>query len=241
MQCRMPQSSPEISRTPPLRPTAMPKTNLRTEYTRATLEESGAGADPVELFQRWFDEAVRAGGREPNAMSLATCGADGQPNLRIVLCKEFDREGFVFYTNYLSSKGRELAQNPLACLLFYWAELERQVRISGPVSRVSASESDAYFSQRPLAARIGAWASPQSEAIAGREDLEQRMAEAERRFAGSASPQRPPHWGGYRLRPTAFEFWQGRPSRLHDRLRYWRASGEPAAEAAGWRRERLAP
>lgn len=212
----------------------MPKPNLRTEYLRSALHEQDAGSDPFALFARWYEEAVQAGGPDPNAMSLATSSADGQPSVRIVLCKEFDRRGFVFFTNYASRKGRDLAGNPKACLLFYWPGLERQVRIDGQVELLSAAESDAYFDERPLPARIGAWASPQSEPIAGREALERRYAEMEQRFAGQGAPPRPPHWGGYRLVAAAFEFWQGRPSRLHDRLLFTR-------RGVDWDLVRLAP
>jgi len=212
----------------------MPKTNLRTEYHRSALDEEQAGADPFALFARWFDEAVQAGGRDPNAMALATCDARGRPSVRTVLCKEFDARGFVFFTNYDSRKGRELDANPQACVLFYWPELERQVRAEGAVSRASSAESDAYFATRPLGARIGACASPQSQVIAGREGLERRIADLEKAYAGQDGPARPPHWGGYRLAVEAIEFWQGRPSRLHDRLSY-------ARSASGWERVRLAP
>jgi pyridoxamine 5'-phosphate oxidase len=208
--------------------------DLRTEYHRGELREDEAGDDPYVLFQRWFDEAVAAGGRDPNAMSLATVDADGQPSVRIVLCKEFDPRGFVFFTNFTSRKGHELAHNPRAALLFYWPELERQVRIAGPTRAVDATESDAYFQMRPRAARLGAWASPQSQAIPDRAVLEARSAEMEQRFAGLADPPRPAHWGGYRLQSESIEFWQGRPSRLHDRLLYTR-------HAHGWLRSRLAP
>ncbi|HXY05757.1 MAG TPA: pyridoxamine 5'-phosphate oxidase [Burkholderiaceae bacterium] len=212
----------------------MPKPNLRTEYLRSALLEQDAGDDPFALFARWYDDAVQAVGRDPNAMTLATVSADGQPSARIVLCKEFDPRGFVFYTNYSSRKGRDLAHNPKACVLFYWAELERQVRVDGQVEILPAAESDSYFGERPLSARIGAWASPQSDPIASREALEQRYAEMQRRFAGDSAPARPAHWGGYRLVPTMLEFWQGRPSRLHDRLLFSR-------RGAQWDRRRLAP
>jgi len=215
-------------------PHIMPKTNLRTEYLRSALNEQDAGQDPFTLFARWYDDAVHAGGHDPNAMSLATAGADGRPSVRIVLCKEFDRTGFVFFTNYASRKGRELTENPQACLLFYWADLERQVRIDGQVEIISTADSDAYFGERPLAARLGAWASPQSEPIANREALERRFAEVQQRFAGQSGPPRPPNWGGYRLVPESLEFWQGRPSRLHDRLLYTRRGTQ-------WDVVRLAP
>jgi pyridoxamine 5'-phosphate oxidase len=208
--------------------------DLRTEYHRGELREDEAGDDPFTLFRRWFDEAVAAGGRDPNAMSLATVDATGQPSVRIVLCKEFDARGFVFFTNFSSRKGQELAGNPQASLLFYWADLERQVRISGRVEKVDAAEADLYYGQRPRPARIGAWASPQSQPISGRTVLEESTARMEQRFAGQADPPRPAHWGGYRLAPGAIEFWQGRPSRLHDRLLY-------TQQAGAWQRTRLAP
>jgi len=205
--------------------------NLRTDYGRGELSEQSAAHDPIEQFSRWFDEARAAGVRDVNAMSLATASPDARPSTRIVLLKEFDASGFVFYTNYESRKGRELRDNPLACALFFWVELERQVRIEGSVARVPEEESDRYFSQRPLEARLGAWASPQSEPIGGRAELEARMDQARARFP---DPPRPPNWGGYRIAPARIEFWQGRASRLHDRLLYVREPG-------GWRRSRLAP
>ncbi|HEX7155966.1 MAG TPA: pyridoxamine 5'-phosphate oxidase [Burkholderiaceae bacterium] len=208
--------------------------HLRTEFAHGELTEGAAGADPIALFRRWFDDAVAAGLRDPNAMTLATSDAAGRPCARIVLLKGFDAEGFVFFTNYASRKGRELGANPHACALFFWAELERQVRVEGPAVRVASEESDLYFGQRPRPARLGAWASPQSESIADRAALEARLAEVERRFPDPDGPPRPPHWGGYRIEPQAIEFWQGRPSRLHDRLLYTR-------KPSGWRRDRLAP
>jgi pyridoxamine 5'-phosphate oxidase len=207
--------------------------SMRTEYLRAELDEADAGTDPMALFGRWFDDAVRAGGRDPNAMTLATADAQGRPCARIVLCKEFDASGFVFYTNLESRKSGDLAANPQACALFFWPALERQVRIEGPVGPVSATEADAYFGERPMAARLGAWASPQSRPIASREVLAKRLADMQERFR-DIPPPRPPHWGGYRLQARAIEFWQGRASRLHDRLQFLRVPG-------GWERNRLAP
>jgi len=212
--------------------------DLRIDYMRETLDETDVAPDPYRQFEHWFDEAVKAQVPEPNAMTLATVGADGQPAARIVLLKGFDGRGFVFFTNYVSRKGRELAGCARAALLFFWAELERQVRIEGAVDRVSDAESAEYFASRPRASRLGAWASPQSEPIAGRVALEARFAATETRFrdAGEHVP-RPPHWGGYLLVPAMVEFWQGRQSRMHDRVRYRRDSAHPGV----WAIDRLAP
>lgn len=205
---------------------------LRQEYMRAGLAESEADPDPIRQFERWFEDALRARLPLPNAMTLATVSAAGAPAARAVLLKGIERGGFVFHTNYLSRKGRELEARATACLVFLWSELERQVRIEGGVERVSAQDSDDYFATRPLGARLSAWASEQSKPVPSREMLEKSMEEARRRYG--ERPPRPPHWGGYRVLPQAIEFWQGRADRLHDRLLYTRDGG-------GWRIERLAP
>ena len=206
---------------------------LRKEYTRAGLKESEADPNPIEQFRRWFDEVLAANLHEPNAMTLATATPDGRPSARVVLLKGFDERGFVFYTNYEGRKAHELEANPRCALVFYWGELERQVRIEGRVRRVAERESDAYFVVRPRGSQLGAWASEQSRPIRDREALERRLRELEAEYEGSPVP-RPPFWGGYRVEPEKMEFWQGRENRLHDRLRYSRT-------ADGWKIERLQP
>jgi pyridoxamine 5'-phosphate oxidase len=207
--------------------------DLRRDYARESLDEQNVASDPITQFSHWFQEAMNSACAEPNAMTLATAEQDGQPSARIVLLKGCDARGFVFFTNYRSRKGRELTLNPRAALLFHWIELERQVRVEGAVEMIPREESDEYYASRPIGSRLGAWVSPQSEVIARREELESRLAEVSAKFGDN--PPRPEHWGGYLLAPDMLEFWQGRPNRLHDRVRYVRKS------ANAWKIERLAP
>jgi pyridoxamine 5'-phosphate oxidase len=207
--------------------------DLRREYALARLDEKDVSQDPIAEFARWFAEAQAAEVEEPNAMVLATATPDGAPSARVVLLKGFDERGFVFFTDYRSRKGAELEANPRAALVLHWSELERQVRITGDVTRTSAEESEAYYRSRPMGSRLGAWVSHQSQTIPSRDVLEGGLREVERRFAGGDVPL-PPYWGGYRVKPGAIEFWQGRQNRLHDRVRYVR-------EGETWRIERLAP
>ncbi len=216
----------------PASPNEVKLGDLRKDYALSALDESEVAALPFTQFRQWLDQALSAQCPEPSAMSLATVGANGRPSSRIVLLKEVDERGLVFYTNYASRKGRDLAANPHAALLFHWIELEREVRIEGRVERAEAAAADVYFASRPLLSRIGAIASPQSEEISGRAWLEQRFSETQARFG--ESPPRPENWGGYRLIPESFEFWQGRRSRLHDRIVYTVRDG-------GWKIARLAP
>jgi pyridoxamine 5'-phosphate oxidase len=207
--------------------------DLRKDYSRASLTEQDVHPDPIQQFSKWFGEAIAAQVPEANAMSVSTVGANGRPSSRILLIKDIDARGFTFFTNYASRKGNELEQNQYAALLFYWIELERQVRIEGRVERISAAESDTYFQSRPLKSRLGAIASSQSQPIDSREALEQRFMQIEQEYG--EQPVRPAHWGGYRLVPDYIEFWQGRPSRFHDRIAY-------RLQADGtWKRQRLQP
>ncbi len=207
--------------------------SLRNEYISAGLSERDVDPDPVAQFRVWFEEALEANLHEPNAMTLATSTPDGRPSARVVLLKGYDERGFVFYTNYEGRKAAELERNPRAALVFYWGELERQVRVEGGTARVSEEESDAYYESRPRGSRLGAWASEQSRTVDGRERLEARLRGLERDYEGKGIP-RPPFWGGYRVEPEAIEFWQGRENRLHDRILYRRVDGV-------WEIERLQP
>lgn len=208
--------------------------DLRRDYTRYGLQESDMKPDPIEQFRTWFEQVLAAGLIEPNVMTLATAEPSGIPSARIVLLKGFDERGFVFFTNYLSAKGRQLEENPRAALVFFWAELERQVRIGGDVAKVTREESETYFRSRPRESQLGAHVSRQGEVIRNREELEQRRAELERLYEGKEIPL-PDYWGGYCLAPVSLEFWQGRPSRLHDRIRYVRQPD------LSWKMERLCP
>lgn len=208
--------------------------SLRSNYALSGLHETDLLGNPFQQFQRWLEQAIAAELPEPNAMTLATLSKEGKPIARMVLLKGLDEKGFVFYTNYDSAKGKQLTETDSAALVFWWAGLERQVRVEGMVEKVSSEESDAYFQSRPKASQLGAWASPQSQVIENRDVLEKRLAELEEKYATEKVP-RPPHWGGFRVIPTAIEFWQGRPSRLHDRIRY------EVDEKGDWFYQRLAP
>jgi pyridoxamine 5'-phosphate oxidase len=208
--------------------------HLRREYRHRGLFEKDAPRSPLPLFEKWFKEAMKVRALDVNAMALATVSSGNKPTLRTVLLKGYDEKGFVFFTNYLSRKGRDLAERPVASLLFFWPQLSRQVRIDGPVKKVPEWESDEYFQTRPRLSQLSAWASEQSRRIPNREVLEKRIHVLTRKYGGNLIP-RPPHWGGYRVIPQSIEFWKGRPNRLHDRLVYHRGPG------GGWKRERLAP
>lgn len=212
----------------------MDVSSLRRDYSLTGLAEADALADPIAQFQAWFADVLEGDRHDPTAMTLATADREGRPSARIVLLKGYDERGFVFFTNYGSRKGRDLEENPRAALVFYWPDFDRQVRVEGTVERASREESEEYFRSRPLGSRLGAWASAQSTVIAGREELERRLLEVEERFQDGDVPA-PGFWGGYRLSPETIEFWQGRPSRLHDRLRYTRLP------EGGWRIDRLSP
>jgi pyridoxamine 5'-phosphate oxidase len=207
--------------------------DIRKDYKLQTLLEADVAPDPITQFGKWWEEAVNSAIDEVNAMTLATIDKNNMPSARIVLLKGYDKNGFVFFTNYQSHKGEQLLQNPNACLVFFWRELERQIRITGKVEKISGKDSDAYFTSRPAGSRIGAWASPQSSVIANRTVIEEKLKDLEQQFGDNNIP-RPPHWGGYIVKPIQIEFWQGRPSRLHDRMQYTLQEGS-------WVVERLAP
>lgn len=208
--------------------------DIRKDYQLQSLLETAVADNPFEQFNRWWDDAIKSELDEVNAMTLATASASGMPSARIVLLKSATPDGFVFFTNYKSNKGNELEENPFACLVFFWKELERQIRITGTIEKVSAEESDEYFYSRPEGSRIGAWASPQSTIIPSRQTIETNIAKYEQEFYG-CKITRPPHWGGYIVKPTVIEFWQGRPNRLHDRIQYTRL------QEGSWKLDRLAP
>ncbi len=209
--------------------------DLREDYRQSTLQMSQTESDPFRQFDKWFQEALKAEIPEPNAMIVATADAQGKPSARVVLLKGFDEKGFVFYTNYESQKGYELTKNPKAAVVFNWLELERQIRIEGKAEKISDEESDAYFQKRPKKSQIGAWASPQSEVIDGREILDENTENLRKKYADADNLPRPPHWGGFRIKAKRIEFWQGRSSRLHDRINYLKTAD------GSWKRDRLAP
>ena len=208
--------------------------DIRKDYQLQSLLETDVASNPFDQFNRWWDDAIKSELDEVNAMTLATASVTGMPSARIVLLKSVSADGFVFFTNYNSHKGKELLENPFGCLVFFWKELERQIRITGTIEKVSAAESDEYFYSRPVGSRIGAWASPQSSVIPSRETIETNIEKYEQEFAGTEIA-RPPHWGGYIVKPTLIEFWQGRPNRLHDRIQYTKQ------QEGSWKFDRLAP
>jgi len=224
-----------MSNTPPQHGRRPSFADLRLTYARESLSEADVGPDPIVQFKHWFDQALDAQLIEPNAMALATVSPEGRPSARIVLLKEIDGSDFVFYTNYESRKGQDLAANPYAALVLYWAELERQVRIEGEVRKVSRAQSEAYFNTRPRGSQLGAWASRQSQVVGGKAELERKLAELEEQYQDSRLVPAPAFWGGFRVKPERIEFWQGRPDRLHDRLQY------SLLADGSWRIDRLSP